>query len=73
LPKIEEDEKSWLRRPKLYKGVVEPYKIRRKYSVQIMGDSVERERTVASKIPKPVHWSYNANFKLKLIRQRRNQ
>jgi hypothetical protein len=26
LPKIEEDGKSWLRRPKLYKGVVEPYK-----------------------------------------------
>jgi hypothetical protein len=23
---IEEDGKSWLRRPKLYKGVVEPYK-----------------------------------------------
>jgi len=26
LPKIEEDGKSKLRRPKLYKGVVEPYK-----------------------------------------------
>ena len=26
LAKIEEDGKSWLRRPKLYKGVVEPYK-----------------------------------------------
>ena len=26
MPKIEEDGKSWLRRPKLYKGVVEPYK-----------------------------------------------
>ena len=26
LPKIEEDGKSWLRSPKLYKGVVEPYK-----------------------------------------------
>jgi hypothetical protein len=25
LPKIEEDGKSWLRRPKLYKGLVEPY------------------------------------------------
>ena len=24
--KIEEDGKSWLRKPKLYKGVVEPYK-----------------------------------------------
>ena len=26
MPKIEEDEKSWLRRPTLYKGVVELYK-----------------------------------------------
>ena len=26
MPKIEEDGKSWLRRPKLCKGVVEPYK-----------------------------------------------
>ena len=26
MPKIEEDGKSWLRKPKLYKGVVEPYK-----------------------------------------------
>ena len=26
MPKIEEDGKRWLRRPKLYKGVVEPYK-----------------------------------------------
>ena len=26
MPKIEEDGKSWLRRPKLYKGVVELYK-----------------------------------------------
>jgi len=26
LPKIEEDVKIWLKRPKLYKGVVEPYK-----------------------------------------------
>jgi len=30
LPKIEEDGKSWLRRPKLYKGVVEPYKKKEK-------------------------------------------
>jgi hypothetical protein len=29
LPKIEEDGKSWFRRPKLYKGVVEPYKKKR--------------------------------------------
>jgi hypothetical protein len=26
LPKIEEDGKSWLRRPKLYKRVVQPHK-----------------------------------------------
>ena len=26
MPKIEEDGKSWLREPKLYKGVAEPYK-----------------------------------------------
>ena len=32
MPKIEEDGKSWLRRPKLYKGVVEPYKKRRRRS-----------------------------------------
>jgi hypothetical protein len=31
LPKIEEDGKSWLRRPKLYKGVVEPYKKKKDY------------------------------------------
>jgi len=30
LPKIEGDGKSWLRRPKLYKGVVEPYKKKKK-------------------------------------------
>ena len=30
--KIEEDGKRWLRRPKLYKGVVEPYK-KKKFSV----------------------------------------
>jgi len=30
LPNIEEDGKSWLRRPKLYKGVVEPYKKKKK-------------------------------------------
>jgi len=30
LPKIEEDGKSWLRRPKLYKGVVEPCKKKRR-------------------------------------------
>ena len=30
MPKIEEDGKSWLRRPKLYKGVVEPYKKKKK-------------------------------------------
>ena len=26
MPKIEEDGKSWLRKPNLYEGVVEPYK-----------------------------------------------
>ena len=30
MPKIEEDGKSWLRRPKLYKGVVEPDKKKKK-------------------------------------------
>ena len=30
MPKIEEDGKSWLRRPKLYKAVVEPYKKKKK-------------------------------------------
>jgi hypothetical protein len=30
LPKIGEDGKSWLRRPKLYKRVVEPNKKRRR-------------------------------------------
>jgi len=35
-----------------------------KYSVQIADDCVERERTVASKIPS----CYSANFKLNLIR-----
>ena len=32
MPKIEEDGKSWLRKPKLYKGVVEPYKKKKKIS-----------------------------------------
>jgi len=32
LLKIEEDGKSWLRRLKLYKGVVEPYKKKKKIS-----------------------------------------
>ena len=30
MPKIEEDGKSWFRRPKLYKGVVELYKKKKK-------------------------------------------
>jgi hypothetical protein len=30
LPRIEEDGGSWLRRPKLYKRVVEPYKKKKK-------------------------------------------
>ena len=30
MPEIEEDGKSWLRRPKLYKGVVQPYKEKKK-------------------------------------------
>ena len=34
MPKIEEDGKSWLRRPKLYKGVIESYK--KKNSVSII-------------------------------------
>jgi len=33
-----------------------------------MGNCVEREHTVASKIAKPMLWTYNANFKLKLVR-----
>jgi hypothetical protein len=32
LPKIEEDGKSWLRRPKLYKRVAEPHKKKKKNS-----------------------------------------
>ena len=35
MPKIEEDGKSWLRRPKLYKGVVEPCK-KKKYTVYLL-------------------------------------
>ena len=31
--KIEEDGKSWLRRPKFYKGVIEPYKKKKKFFV----------------------------------------
>ena len=38
LLKIEEDGKSWLRRPKLYKGVVEPYK--KKNVTSHLGDKV---------------------------------
>ena len=38
MPKIEEDGKSWLRRPKFYKGVVEPYK--KKNPVRIYGRKI---------------------------------
>ena len=37
MPKIEEDGKSWLRRPKLYRGVVEPYKKKKQPLVHVMG------------------------------------
>ena len=40
MPKIEEDGKSWLRRPKLYKGVVEPYK-KKKKKVLIQKEAIE--------------------------------
>ena len=33
MPKIEEDGKSWLRRPKLYKRVVEPHKKQKKIRI----------------------------------------
>jgi transposase-like protein len=33
-----------------------------------MGDSVERKGAMASQIPKSMRWSYDANFKLKVIR-----
>ena len=36
MPKIEEDGKSWLRRPKLYTGVVEPYKKKKKVFVSLL-------------------------------------
>ena len=39
MPKIEEDGKSWLRRPKLYKGVVEPYKKKKKIFVIVLSCS----------------------------------
>ena len=39
LPKLEEDGKSWLRRPKLYKGVVELYKKKKKYVLTVRGSS----------------------------------
>jgi hypothetical protein len=34
LPRIEEDGKSWLRGPKLYKSVVEPHKKKKKEEMQ---------------------------------------
>jgi len=46
LPKIEEDGKSWLRRPKLYKRVVEPHKKKAgscKYSNEILGPTSDRK------------------------------
>jgi transposase-like protein len=33
-----------------------------------MGDRFERKGAVASQIPKSVHWSYDANFKLMVIK-----
>jgi len=36
MPKIEEDGKSWLRRAKLYKRVVEPHKKKKKKSWKYM-------------------------------------
>jgi hypothetical protein len=35
LPRIEEDGGSWLRRPKLYKRVVEPHKKRRRPNLKV--------------------------------------
>jgi hypothetical protein len=37
-----------------------------KYSVKIMAHRVES--AMASQIPKSVHWSYDANFKLMVIK-----
>jgi hypothetical protein len=44
LPKIEEDGKSCLRRPKLYKGVVQPYKKKKK-----VGHKVPRNPRILTK------------------------
>jgi len=52
LPKIEEDGKSWLRRPKLYTGVVEPYKkkkkIYNKYGVMFQNIFIDTVLTTVS-------------------------
>jgi hypothetical protein len=39
-----------------------------KYFVKIMGDRFERKGALASQIPKSVRWSYDANFKLMVIK-----
>jgi len=44
LPKIEGDGMSWLRRPKLYKGVVESYK-KKKNLLDVMAQKKNRKLT----------------------------
>jgi transposase-like protein len=39
-----------------------------KYSVKVIGDHFERKGAMASQIPKSMHWSYDANFKLTVIK-----
>jgi hypothetical protein len=39
-----------------------------KYFVKIMGDRFERKGAMASQIPKSMRWSYDANFKLMVMK-----
>jgi hypothetical protein len=47
LPKTEEDGGSWLRRPKLYKSVVEPHKKRRRRRRRRRGRVIKLHQIIA--------------------------
>ena len=48
MPKIEEDGKSWLRRPKVYKRVVEPYKKKKKKKKEKKKKKKKKKKKITS-------------------------
>jgi hypothetical protein len=56
LPRIEEDGGSWLRRPKLYKRVVEPHKKKKKVFEIRAVDEIIWKNTVEAARPRVTVW-----------------